>query len=50
MWFKVLSINRPLNKVRVECHSFEGYVHEEEWEELNLTEAAFNIGEYKMIE
>jgi hypothetical protein len=49
MWFKVLSINRPLNKFKVECHSFEGYVHEEEWDDLNLTEAAFNIGEYEMF-
>lgn len=49
MWFKVLSIDRPLNKVKVECHSFEGYVHEEVWDDLNLTEAAFNIGEYKIF-
>ena len=49
MWFKVLSIDRHLNKVIVECHSVEGYSHEEEWDDLNLTEAAFSIGEYKMI-
>ena len=49
MWFKVLSIDRPLNKVRVECHLVEGYSHEEEWDDLNLTEAAFSSGEYKMI-
>lgn len=50
MWFKVLDIDRPLNKVKVECHSFDGFSHEEEWDDLNLTEAAFVIGEYKMIE
>lgn len=49
MWFKVLSIDRLLNKVRVECHSVEGYSHEEEWDDLNLTEAAFSICEYKMM-
>ncbi len=49
MWFKVLEIERPLNKVKVECHSQDGYSHIEEWDDLNLTEAAFNIGEYKMI-
>lgn len=49
MWFKVLGIDRPLNKVKVECHSAEGYCHEEEWDALNLTETAFSIGEYKMI-
>lgn len=49
MWFKVLSIDRPLNKCRVECHSHDGFMHEEEWDDLNLTEKAFSIGEYKLI-
>ena len=49
MWFKVLEIERPLNKGKVECHSQDGYSRIEEWDDLNLTEAAFNIGEYKMI-
>lgn len=50
MWFKVLSIDRPNNSLRVECHNINGYVHEEDWDDLNLTESAFTIGEYKMIE
>lgn len=50
MWFKVLSINRALNKCRVECHSHNGFIHEEEWDDLDVTENAFSIGEYKMIE
>lgn len=50
MWFKVLSIDRPNNSLYVECHSNTGYTHEEEWEDLDVTESAFSIGEYKMIE
>lgn len=50
MWFKVLSINRPNNSLRVECHSFGGDYHEEEWDDLDVTENAFSIGEYKMME
>ena len=48
MGFRVLSIDRQLNKIKVECHSFDGYTHEEEWDDLNLTENAFSIGEYKL--
>ena len=50
MWFKVLSIDRPNNSLRVECHSFGGDYHEEEWDDLDVTESAFDIGEYKMVE
>lgn len=50
MWFKVLSIDRPNNSLRVECHSFGGDYHEEEWDDLDVTESAFDVGEYKMIE
>lgn len=50
MWFKVLSIDRPNNSLRVECHDNRGYCHEEEWDDLDVTESAFTIGEYKMIE
>lgn len=50
MWFKVLAIDRKDNRLRVECHSFGGYYHEEEWGDLDVTESAFYIGEYKMIE
>lgn len=49
MWFKVLSIDRPNNSLHVECHDINGYVHEENWDDLNLTESAFTIGDYKMI-
>lgn len=50
MWFKVLSIDRPNNSLRVECHDNRGYCHEEEWDDLDVTESAFNIGEYKLIQ
>ena len=49
MWFKVLSVDRSNNRLRVECHSNTGYCHEEEWDDLDVTETAFKIGEYKMI-
>ena len=49
MWFKVLSINCALNKCRVECHSHDGFMHEEEWDDLDVTENALSIGDYKMI-
>lgn len=50
MWFKVLSIDRPNNSLRVECHSHNGDMHEEEWDDLDVTESAFGVGDYKMIE
>lgn len=50
MWFKVLSVNRNKNSLEVECHSFDGYVHNEEWDDLDLTENAFDIGEYKLLD
>lgn len=51
MWFKVLDICREENKVTVECHSYDGtYSHDEEWDDLNITEMAFETGEYKMIQ
>lgn len=49
MWFIVLSIDRPNNSLRVECHDINGYVHEEDWNDLNLTESAFTIGDYKFL-
>lgn len=49
MWFNVLGIDRPNNSLRVECHSHDGSIHEEEWDDLDVTENAFSIGEYKMI-
>lgn len=42
MWFKVLSVDRDNNSLRVECHSFTGYVHEEEWHS-SLLDAAFEL-------
>lgn len=50
MWFKVISIDRPNNSLRVECHRHDGAMHEEEWNDLDVTESAFDIGEYKMME
>lgn len=49
MWFKVLDINREKNWLKVECHSVEGYSHEEDWDDLDVTEMAFDTGEYKMV-
>lgn len=50
MWFKVLGIDRQNNSLRVECHSHNGHTHEEEWDDLDVTESAFDVGEYKMME
>lgn len=50
MWFKVLVIDREGNRLRVECHSPHGYGWEETWHDLDVTENAFSIGEYKMME
>lgn len=49
MWFKVLDIDRDNNSIKVECHSFGGYSHIEEWDDLDVTEIAFETGEYKLI-
>lgn len=49
MWFKVLSIDRPNNSLRVACYSPRGSGWEETWDDLDVTENAFRIGEYKMI-
>ena len=49
MWFEVLSIDRPNNSLRVECHDISGYTHEEDWDDLDTTEIAFEIGEYKFL-
>lgn len=48
MWFKVLDINRESNSLKVECHSIEG-IFFEEWDDLDVTESAFEIGDYKLI-
>lgn len=49
MSFLVLDINRKKDSLKVRCTSYDGYSHEEEWDDLTLTENAFNIGEYKLI-
>lgn len=49
IWFKVLDIDRAKNTLKVNCTSFDGYSHEEEWDDLDVTENAFITGEYKMI-
>lgn len=49
MIFQVLDIDRDKNSLRVKCMQPGGYNHEEEWDDLNVTEAAFSIGEYKII-
>lgn len=50
MWFKVLNVDRPNNRLSVECHGINGYIHKEDWDDLDVTEAALTTGEYKMIE
>lgn len=47
--FRVLSIDRENNSLRVKVMG-NGTEHEEEWDDLDTTENAFGIGEYKMIE
>lgn len=49
MSFVVLNIDREQNSIRVMCISHDGIEHEEEWDDLNRTESAFDIGEYKII-
>ena len=49
MWFRVLNIDRTTNSIEVECHSFDGLtVFPEIWS-LDITERAFEIGEYKLV-
>lgn len=50
LWFKVLAIDRDSNRIRVACYSPRGYGWEETWDDLDVTENAFSIGEYKMME
>ena len=45
--FKVLDINREENSLRVRC--FGNAQWEEIWDDLDVTENAFSIGEYRMI-
>jgi hypothetical protein len=47
--FTVLEIDREKNSLRVKCTSIDGYSHEEDWDDLDVTEIAFETGEYKMI-
>lgn len=49
MWFKVLAIDRDNNSIKVECHSIEGYSYVEDWDDLDVTEMAFETGDYKMM-
>ena len=47
--FKVKSINREKNSLKVVCHNDRGFAWAETWDDLDVTENAFDIGEYKMI-
>lgn len=47
--FTVLEIDREKNSLRVKCTSIDGYSHEEDWDDLDVTEIAFETGKYKMI-
>lgn len=49
MWFYVLDLNREKNSLKVECHSPDGGSHVEDWDDLDITEGAFEIGEYQMM-
>ena len=46
--FRVLSIDREKNSLRVKVIG-NGTNHEEDWDDLDVTEGAFEVGEYKMI-
>ena len=48
MFFVVLSIDRERNRLMVRCTSNDGFIHEEEWDDLDITEMSFDIGEYKL--
>ena len=50
LWFKVISIDRTNNSLRVVCGSPRGTTWTETWDDLDVTENAFSIGEYKMID
>ena len=48
--FYVQAIDRENNRLRVRCYYYDrGYFWEETWDDLDVTENAFDIGEYKMI-
>ena len=48
--FEVLSIDRPNNSLKVRCVNLvNGYSHEEHWDDLDVTEKAFEIGEYVLM-
>jgi hypothetical protein len=47
--FTVLEIDREKNSLKVKCTSIDGYSHEEDWDDLDVTEIAFETGEYKKI-
>jgi len=49
MWFKVLEIDRAINYIKVECHSFDNLnIFPENWS-LDSTEVGFEIGDYKLV-
>ena len=48
LMFRVLSIDREKNTLRVKVIG-NGVNHEEDWDDLDVTESAFDIGEYKML-
>lgn len=47
--FKVLSVDRDKNTLVVDVYSQQGYSHQETWDDLDVTEMAFENGDYKMI-
>ena len=47
--FKVQAIDRENNRLRVVCYYDRGFAWAETWDDLDVTENAFIIGEYKMI-
>lgn len=48
--FEVLEINREKNSLKVECTNTEGHKWIEDWDDLNITEVSFLIGDYRMIQ
>lgn len=49
MTFEVLDINERKDEIRVMCTSYEGYSHEETWDDLHYVISALSLGDYQII-
>ena len=48
--FEIVSINQENNECKVKVVNQQGYSWEETWDDLDITENAFEIGEYMFCE